>query len=103
MNPAAAEISRLVLPTLRRRGVVRASIFGSIARGESGPESDLDLLVEFEPGRTLLDLSGLRLDLEEELGRPVDVVTPNGLHPKLRNRILSGSRSCEPERSHSLG
>ena len=76
------------MPTLRRRGVVRASIFGSVARGEARPESDLDLLVEFEPGRTLLDLSGLRLDLEEELGRRVDVVTRNGLHPKLKASIL---------------
>jgi uncharacterized protein len=88
MSPAAAEISRRVIPTLRKRGVVRASIFGSVARGDDRPGSDLDLLVEFEPGRTLLDLSGLRLDLEDELGRPVDVVTPNGLHPLLRSRIL---------------
>jgi uncharacterized protein len=88
MSPAAAEISRRVIPTLRRRRVVRASIFGSVARGDERPGSDLDLLVEFEPGRTLLDLSGLRLDLQEELGRPVDVVTPQGLHPHLKDRIL---------------
>ncbi len=89
MSPAAAEISRRVLPALRRRGVVRASIFGSVARGEDHPGSDLDLLVEFEPGRTLFDLSGLRLDLQEQLGRPVDIVTPGGLHPLLRGRILA--------------
>jgi uncharacterized protein len=88
MTPATAEISRQVLPTLRRRGVVRASIFGSFARGEAGPESDLDLLVEFEPGRTLLDLAGLHVDLEEVLGRRVDVVTPKGLHPKMKDSIL---------------
>jgi predicted nucleotidyltransferase len=88
MSPGAAEISRRVIPTLRRRGVVRASIFGSVARGEERPESDVDFLVEFEPGRTLFDLAGLCLDLEEELGRPVDVVTRGGLHPKLKDRIL---------------
>ncbi|MDP2959545.1 MAG: nucleotidyltransferase family protein [Longimicrobiales bacterium] len=74
---------------MRRRGVVRAAVFGSAARGEARPESDVDFLVEFEKGRSLLDLSGLRLDLEEALGCDVDVATPGSLHPKLRSEILS--------------
>lgn len=73
---------------MRRRGVVRASVFGSVARGEAGAESDVDFLVEFEKGRTLLDLSGLRLDLIDLLECEVDVATPKSLHPKLRDRIL---------------
>ncbi len=55
-----------------RAGNVR--VFGSVARGEARPDSDVDFLVEFEPGASLLDLSGLHLDLEELLGRPVHVV-----------------------------
>ena len=73
---------------LRARGVVRASVFGSVARGEARPDSDVDFLVEFEPGRTLVDLSGLRLDLMERLGRTVDIVTHAALHPKLKAEIL---------------
>ena len=73
---------------MRRRGVVRAGVFGSVARGEETDGSDIDFLVELEKGRTLLDLSGLRLDLAEILGREVDVVTPNALHPRLKDRIL---------------
>ena len=68
---------------------MRAGIFGSVARGEADTASDIDFLVEFEKGRSLLDLSGLRLDLREALGRDVDVATPGSLHPKLRDAILT--------------
>lgn len=85
----AEELRAKVEGVMRRRGVVRASVFGSVARGEATPESDVDFLVEFEDGRTLLDLSGLRLDLCEALGRDVDVVTPRALHPELKDHILS--------------
>ena len=88
MKPNIDEIRRKVASPMARRGVVRASVFGSLARGEATPESDVDFRVEFEPGRTLVDLSGLRLDLREILGREVDVATPNSLHPRLRDRIM---------------
>lgn len=88
MTPAVAEIREKVQDVMRRHGVVRASVFGSVARGEDQPTSDVDFLVELEEGRTLLDLSGLRLDLEELLEREVDVATPNSLHPQLRESIL---------------
>jgi hypothetical protein len=88
MSPSIAEIRRKVADVMRQRGVVRASVFGSVARGEASAESDVDFLVEFEKGRTLLDLSGLRLDLVEILGCDVDVATPKSLHPELRDRIL---------------
>jgi predicted nucleotidyltransferase len=68
--------------------VVRAGVFGSVARGEATATSDIDFLVEFERGRSLLDLAGLRLALRDVLQRDVDVATPNSLHPKLRARIL---------------
>jgi predicted nucleotidyltransferase len=82
------EIRTKALSLFLRRGVVRAGIFGSVARGNATEASDVDFLVEFEPGRTLVDLAGLRLDLSEALGRRVDVATPGSLHPKLRDRIL---------------
>ena len=74
---------------MSRRGVVRAGVFGSVARGEDTDQSDIDFLVEFEKGRTLLDLSGLRLDLIDLLGRDVDVATPKSLHPKLRDQVMA--------------
>ena len=89
MTAAVAEIQNRVSDLMRRRGVVRASVFGSVVRGEDTADSDVDFLVEFEKGRTLLDLSGLRLDLIELLGRNVDVVTPQALHPQLRDQILA--------------
>ena len=88
MSPTVDEIREKVAVLMRRRGVVRAGIFGSVARGESTERSDVDFLVEFEKGRSLVDLSGLRLDLCEVLGREVDVATPNSLHPRLRDQIL---------------
>lgn len=88
MSPTVDEIREKVAAPMSRRGVVRAGIFGSFARGEATPGSDVDFLVEFERGRTLVDLSGLRLDLREALGREVDVVTPGSLHPRLRERVL---------------
>lgn len=88
MVPPVEAIRQAAADTLVRRGVVRAGVFGSVARGEATADSDVDFLVEFEEGRTLLDLSGLRLDLCEVLGREVDVTTPASLHPRLRDRIL---------------
>ncbi len=88
MNLTLDEIRSTVAAPMARRGVVRAGVFGSFARGEASASSDVDFLVEFEEGRTLLDLSGLRLDLCDALGREVDVATPGSLHPRLRDRIL---------------
>lgn len=88
MSSTVEEIRRKVATPMAQRGVVRASIFGSVARGEATAASDVDFLVEFERGRTLVDLAGLRLDLCEVLGRDADVATPGSLHPKLRDRIL---------------
>jgi predicted nucleotidyltransferase len=83
-----SEITDRTLSTFRKYGVTQASVFGSFVHGEQTPRSDVDFLVEFEPGRSLLDLSGLRLELGDLLGRKVDVVTHNALHPRLKDRIL---------------
>ena len=79
-----AEILRLA----ESHGARNVRLFGSAARGEAQPESDIDFLVEMEEGRSLLDLVGLWQDLEELLGRGVDVVEPEGLHWYIRERVL---------------
>lgn len=75
----------------RRHGVIRMRVFGSWARGEARPESDLDLLVGLEPDRTLWDLSRLKDDLDSLVGVPVDVVTEGGLSRYIRDRVLAES------------
>lgn len=69
-------------------GARNIRVFGSVARGEADEKSDIDFLVEMEPGRSLLDLGGLLMDLQEALGRDVDVVTERGLNPRIRDRVL---------------
>ena len=73
-------------------GAYDVRVFGSIARGDADADSDLDLLVDFESGRSLLDQIALGLDLEELLGRRVDVVTEAGLSRLLRRRIMGEAR-----------
>jgi hypothetical protein len=71
-----------------RHGARNIRIFGSVARGEADEASDVDLLVDLEPGRTLFDLGGLQVDLTDLLGRKVDVITERGLKPRVRQRVL---------------
>jgi len=77
-----------ILDIATRYGASNVRVFGSVARGEEREDSDVDLLVDFEPGRSLLDHAGLTLELQELLGRPVDVGTTKGLRPQYRERIL---------------
>lgn len=74
-----------------KHGAQNIRVFGSVARGESREGSDVDLLVEFAPGRTLFDLIGLRLDLKDLLGAEVEIVTPNSLR-YLRDRVLAEAK-----------
>ena len=83
------EIKKTLIDVLRNHEVKKAALFGSIVRGEATEESDIDLLIEFEGRKSLLDLAGLKLDLQELLRRRVDVLTYKSLHPLLRERILS--------------
>ena len=77
------------LEILQKNGIKRAAFFGSIVRGEMTDESDIDILVEFEGRKSLLDLAGLKLDLEDALERRVDLLTYRSLHPMLKDRILA--------------
>ena len=81
-----------ILHIAERPGAHNIRVFGSAARGEDQPESDVDLLVDMASGRSLLDLVGLGQDLEELLDRKVDVVTDASLHPALRERIRGEAR-----------
>jgi hypothetical protein len=78
-----------ILRIAARHGAQNVRIFGSVARGDARPDSDLDVLVDMEPGRSLFDMGGLLVDLESLLGCKVDVVTERGLRQRLRDRVLS--------------
>jgi hypothetical protein len=88
MRKEIQEIQRKIRPILRQHGVVRASVFGSFAKNEAKDESDLDLLIEFGDKKTLLDMVALRIDLEQELDRKVDLLTFRSLHPLIKDSVL---------------
>ncbi len=77
-----------ILQISAKYGARNVRIFGSVARGEARPDSDIDFLVEMEPGRSLFDLGGLLVDLQQLLGVQVDVVTEKGLRSRIRDRVL---------------
>jgi predicted nucleotidyltransferase len=81
-----------ILRVAREHGAHDVRVFGSRARGDARPDSDLDLLVRFEDGRSLLDLVGMKLALEELLGVRVDVVTERSLSRYIRDRVLAEAR-----------
>ena len=94
-RPAAPDLPRLVqgkrqdiLDIVAHYGGRNVRVFGSVARGEPRPGSDLDLLIQLEPNRSLLDLGGMQQDLEDLLGCRVDVVTEAALSPYMRDGIL---------------
>ncbi|WP_249011175.1 nucleotidyltransferase family protein [Conexibacter sp. DBS9H8] len=78
-----------ILDRASEHGARNVRVFGSAARGDTGPASDVDLLVEMEPGRSMLDFVGLWQELEDLLGRKVDLVSEGGISPYLREKILS--------------
>jgi len=77
-----------ILHICAKYGASNVRVFGSVARGDAGEGSDIDLLVDLEPGRSLLDLGGLWHELNETLGMKVDVFTVNSLREEVRERAL---------------
>ena len=82
-------IKNIIIDTLKKSDVKKASIFGSVARGESNKKSDVDLLIEFKGKKSLLDLVRLKMKLEELLGRKVDILTYKSINPLIKKRILN--------------
>lgn len=89
MSDQMQQVRKKIIDILRRNDAKRASFFGSIARGEMAQDSDVDLLVEFEGRKSLLDIAGLKIELEDALNKRVDVITYRSLHPLLKDRILA--------------
>ena len=77
-----------ILRVCARHGARNIRVFGSVARGEADEKSDIDLIIEFEPERSLLDHAALWLELRELLGHEVDVVSERGIKPRIRERVL---------------
>jgi predicted nucleotidyltransferase len=81
-----------ILALAAKHGASNIRVFGSVANGTADPDSDVDFLVDLEQDRSLFDLGGLLMDLQKLLNRNVDVVTENGLHWYIKNRILSEAK-----------
>lgn len=88
MNKDIKEIKQKILPIIQRYGVKRIGLFGSFVRSEMKEDSDIDILVEIEKDISLLDFVGLKLEIEETLGRKVDLVEYSTIKPFLRKQIL---------------
>jgi len=88
LNGLLQEKREAILQLAAKHGAQNVRVFGSVARREADEQSDIDFLVEMEPGRSLLDMGGLLMDLRELLGREVDIVTERGLKPRIRERVL---------------
>lgn len=85
-----ASIKKRALPILKRHAVKRAAIFGSFARGEAKTRSDIDFLIEYRSKKkSLFDLVDLKFELENSLGRKVDIVTYNSIYWRIREQILA--------------
>lgn len=93
MDPLVAGNAEAIRRTAHAHGAARVRVFGSRARGEVRPGSDLDLLVDLAPDRDLLDLVAVKQELEALLRCPVDVVTEAGLSPALRQRVLQEAKT----------
>lgn len=82
------DIKKLVTPILEKYGVTKAGVFGSVARGEDREDSDIDILVEIERRMSLLDFVGLKLELEDVLGRDVDLGEYSVIKPAIKEQVL---------------
>ena len=83
------EIKKKATPILKEEGATKASLFGSIVRGEAKDDSDIDILVDLPKSKGLFDFVGIKLKLEQALGRKVDLVEYSTIKPRLKHSILS--------------
>jgi len=89
MNKDIEEIKRKILPILKRYEVKRVGLFGSFVRGEIRKDSDIDILVKIDKDISLFDFVGIKLEIEEALGKKVDLVEYDTIKPILKERILN--------------
>ena len=93
MDPLIEKYRSQILSLATDNGVCNVRVFGSMARDEAGPDSDLDLLVELEQGKSGLALGGFLVDVSGLVHRKVDVVTEKSLHPRIRDKVLREARA----------
>ncbi|MBU2637603.1 MAG: nucleotidyltransferase domain-containing protein [Nanoarchaeota archaeon] len=84
-----AKIKKAITPLLRQNDVIRASIFGSYARGQEKKNSDVDILVKFKGRKSLLNLARLELKIEKKLKKRAELLTYSSINPHLKERILN--------------
>lgn len=89
MKTHIEEMKRKILPILQRYGVKKVGLFGSCVRGKMRKDSDIDILVEIEKDISLFDFVGIKLEIEEALGRKIDLVEYSTIKPLLKERILN--------------
>jgi predicted nucleotidyltransferase len=89
MHPLIEKNRNQILKLARENGVVHVRVFGSMARGDSSPDSDVDFLVELEEGKSGLALGGFLMDVSELLHKKVDVVTESALHPRIHDKVIN--------------
>lgn len=82
------EIKNYITSFLKEKGVIKASIFGSFARGDNTESSDIDLILQLDSNKNLFDLAEIKVDLEEKFRRKIDVLTYNSINPRIREQIL---------------
>jgi len=82
------QIKKIIVPILKRSGVKRAAVFGSVARGEARPDSDIDILVEIPLPYGLFEFIDIKQSLEDALGKKIDLVDYQGIKPRIKESIL---------------
>ena len=85
-------IKKQIVPILKRQEVIRAALFGSASRGEMKKRSDIDILVKLKMGKSLFDFVRLKIELEEKLGKKVDLVSYGAIKPRLKDIILKDEK-----------
>jgi len=93
MDDLVEKYRKQILRLAKKNGIVNVRVFGSMARNDAGPKSDLDLLVDIEQGKSGLAMGGFLADVSELVHRKVDVVTEKSLHEKIRKKVLLEARA----------
>lgn len=88
MTKSTDDYKKIIIPVLKKHGVIRAGLFGSIIRNNVDKPNDIDILVEIPDDKNLLDIIALKLELEDYLNIPVDIVEYSSIHPRFKDHIL---------------